>query len=195
MAYIPAIVSPCMRAVKFALILLTPFSLLGLVAGYYWWLKQDEQHRYDPIIMEVAAEYGADPDLIWAIIWRESRFNQEAVGTSGERGLMQLMPTAAGEFAKAHKIDNFSADDLFKPRTNIRAGTWYITRALKRWEKYSDPLPFALAEYNAGRKNALRWAVKGEATTPEEFLEAMDFPTTKKYVLTIQSKYAEKKKK
>ena len=60
-------------------------------------------------------------------------------------------------WAKANKIEDFNDDDLYDPETNIRVGTWYLNRALKRWSQTDDPVTFALAEYNAGRSNALKW--------------------------------------
>jgi len=42
-----------------------------------------------------------------------------------------------------------------------------------------------LAEYNAGITHARRWAKENPTLTAKDFLEAMDFPTTKAYIRTI----------
>ena len=126
-----------------------------------------------------------------AIVWRESRFDPEKIGTAGERGLMQMSAKAANEWAHENKIDNFRADDLFDPSTNLHAGTWYFHHALQHWEAQTDPLPFALAEYNAGGSRAQRWA-GGDAATPvpaNDFLRNIDFPGTRKYVESIIQRY------
>ena len=105
----------------------------------------------------VRVENQVDPMLIKAIIWRESSFHPEKVGTKGERGLMQITILAANEWAKAQKIQTFKATDLFDPKTNIEAGTWYFKQAYQRWSGKNDPIIFALAEYNAGHSNVMRW--------------------------------------
>ncbi len=46
---------------------------------------------------------------------------------------------------------------LFDPKVNIEVGTWYLRRALDHWSEKDDPVPFALAEYNAGRGRVHRW--------------------------------------
>ena len=105
-----------------------------------------------PIIANVARDTGVDPFLIRALIWRESRFNPLTHGLADEHGLMQVTPDVGQMWAKANKVDDFKDDDLYDPETNIRVGTWYLDRALKRWSQTDDPVTFALAEYNAGRK-------------------------------------------
>jgi soluble lytic murein transglycosylase len=51
--------------------------------------------------------------------------------------------------------------DLFDARTNLDAGTWHLGRALEHWKDRDAPLPFALAEYNAGRSRVEKWAADG----------------------------------
>ena len=91
---------------------------------------------------------------------------------------MQVTPEVGQMWAKANKIEDFKDDDLYDPETNIRAGTWYLNRAIKRWSQTDDPVTFALAEYNAGRSNALKWVDPARAAqaTPL-FSTASPFPT------------------
>jgi soluble lytic murein transglycosylase len=71
---------------------------------------------------------------------------------------MQVGEAAAKEWAEAHKIEVFVYADLFDAKTNLEAGTWYLARALDHWKNRDDPIPFALAEYNAGRSRVEKWA-------------------------------------
>ena len=144
-------------------------------------------HRFDGAFGEAGAAYGVDPELLRAIAWRESRFNPGALGKAGEVGLMQVTPGAASEWAASENRPNPSRHDLLDPRTNTRAGAWYIGRAIRRWSERPDPLPFALAEYNAGLSNADRWAMN--ATDSLEFWNRIGFPTTKRYVEDILKRY------
>src|SRR5262249_14669891 len=86
--------------------------------------------------------------------------------------------------------------------TNIEAGTWYLAQALNRWKARDDPIPFALAEYNAGRRNVQRWVDEARTreeererqqpgstdsrVSGEELTESISFPGTKAYVNAIR---------
>ena len=147
--------------------------------------------QHDVLIRSVAEEHGVDPMLVKAVVWRESRFDPRKVGTAGERGLMQLTEGAASEWVKENRVQNFQVEELFDPKVNVQAGTWYLARAIGRWKNQSDPVPFALAEYNAGGSRAQRWA-GGDTTTlvpPDKFRDNIDFPGTKRYVETILERY------
>src|SRR5947209_437674 len=170
------------------------FGLLALKSGdafysVYEWLSPARFQRYDPLIETVAAEHQLDPMLVKAVVWRESRFDCQKYGTAGERGLMQVSERAANEWAREHKIENFNFEQLFDPKTNLEAGSWYLRRALERWQNESEPLPFALAEYNAGASRVQRWVGAGGITTGE-FLDNIDFPATRKYIESILDRYA-----
>jgi peptidoglycan lytic transglycosylase len=129
--------------------------------------------------------------LVKAVVWRESRFDPRKHGSHGERGLMQVSEKAANEWAHGNKIDNFKVEQLFDPKTNLEAGTWYLQRAFERWEVHSDPTPFALAEYNAGASRVERWSggIDGSNIPVKQFLQNIDFPGTRKYVDSILQRH------
>jgi len=157
----------------------------------YEWISPARFQQHDPLIRTVAAEYEVDPMLVKAVVWRESRFDAQKFGTAGERGLMQVSEKAAGEWAREKKVENFRVEELFDPKTNLEAGTWYLHRAIQHWQNQSNPVPFALAEYNAGASRALRWA-GGDDSKPvaaKVFLNNIDFPGTRKYVDSILARY------
>ena len=145
-------------------------------------------HRFDTLIAEAGQKNGVDARLISAVIWRESRFRPSIQGPKEEIGLMQITEDAAAEWALAAHRPMPSRAELFDPETNIDAGSWILARAIKRWApRKNDPLPFALAEYNAGRTNAERWALtSGDA---RDFWENIPFPTTKRYIKDILGRY------
>ena len=175
------------------------FGFLALRSGdafysFYEWVSPARFQQYDKLISSVAAEHQLDPMLVKAVVWRESRFDRQKVGSAGERGLMQLSPKAANEWAHENKIADFKLDQLFDPQTNLEAGSWYLRRAIDHWQNESDPLPFALAEYNAGASRAQRW-VGADGITTNEFLGNIDFPATRNYVKSILDRYAFYKKR
>ena len=152
------------------------------------WMSRGRFQRYDAMIEDAARKNGVDPLLIKAIVWRESEFRADKTGTSGERGLMQVSQAAANDWVRAHKVETFKPADLFQPRMNLEIGSWYLKKALTRWAAKDDPVPFALAEYNAGRTAVDRWISQtrlGEDATSADLLTHIGFPTTRAYVETI----------
>jgi soluble lytic murein transglycosylase len=153
------------------------------------WVSPQRFQQYDQLIRTVAEEHRVDPMLVKAVIWRESRFDPMKFGGAGERGLMQLTEGAAKEWAQDSRIADFRVEELMDPKVNVQAGTWYLARAMKRWSKQSDPVPFALAEYNAGASRAQRWAGGDDIVIPPNtFRENIDFPGTRKYVDQIMAR-------
>ncbi len=164
-------------------VILAPFVVVGLA-----WLGEIRRaQEVGPLITEAAAKHGLSLALVKAVVWRESDFEIRAVGGAGERGLMQVTGGAAQDWARVHRIRSFRETDLFDPRTNLEVGTWYLARAIRRWtEEGADrPEVFGLAEYNAGITRARRWASHTPGMKAHEFLEAVDFPTTKAYIRSI----------
>jgi soluble lytic murein transglycosylase len=157
----------------------------------YEWISPARFHQHDALIRSIAAEHRLDPMLVKAVVWRESRFDAQKFGTAGERGLMQVSEKAAQEWARETKAENFRVEELFDPKTNLEAGTWYLRRAIEHWQNQATPIPFALAEYNAGASRALRWAGGDDtkAVAEKTFLANIDFPGTRKYVDSIMARY------
>jgi soluble lytic murein transglycosylase len=164
------------------------FATAGYVGYDYWRSLQPQENAYDPLIVNVARNDGVDPFLIRALIWRESRFNPLTHGTADEHGLMQVTPDVGQMWAKATKVENFTSEDLYDPETNIRVGTWYLKRALTHWAATDDPVTFALAEYNAGRKKASTWVDPLAPLDHSAFINRITFPGTRQYVEKIEAK-------
>ena len=145
-------------------------------------------HSLDEMIVRVSREHGMDPRLVSAVIWKESRFDRTAQGKAGEIGLMQVMPATAMEWAGSRGRTGFTPEHLFDPETNLQAGVWYLRKALDEWSTKDNPLPYALAQYNAGRRNVLKWdeAVKSDEAL---FIRNIPFPGTARYVNDIIARY------
>ena len=144
-------------------------------------------HEYDVLIVQAARKHGVDPMLVKAIVWRESRFRAEKIGSAGERGLMQVGEAAAHDWAAAHKVEVFVFADLFDAKTNLEAGAWYLGRALEHWKDREDPIPFALAEYNAGRARVEKWAAN--SATAAEMLRGAGRTSAKGYVEDVVRRF------
>jgi soluble lytic murein transglycosylase len=170
-------------------LLLALLGFLAVQAWLYW-----REHRFDRAIAQAANRYELDPALIRAVIWRESGFHPDARGRAGELGLMQIRPPAASEWAAAEHIKDFDPAACLDPLTNVLAGTWYLKKMLRHYNLADDPLPFGLAEYNAGRGNVLKWLAGESATNGAAFIEHIGFPGTKAYVLKIMRRYRDNRR-
>lgn len=95
-------------------------------------------NSYNHIISSKSNKYNIEPGIIKAVITAESNWDHRAVSRKGAIGLMQLMPSTAGDM----KIN-----DPFDPEDNIEGGTRYLRYLLDRFD---NDLDLALAAYNAG---------------------------------------------
>ncbi|MCU0787538.1 MAG: lytic transglycosylase domain-containing protein [Verrucomicrobia bacterium] len=155
------------------------------LAGHAWWRQARLERSQDEVIRRAAAQYKVDPALVKAVVWRESRFDSQARGSAGELGLMQLQEIAAQEWADAERIPAFRHAHCLDATTNILAGTFYLGKLLQRYRHTDDPIPYALADYNAGRANVLRWIEGRGATNSTVFIEQIGFPLTRRYVIEV----------
>ena len=160
----------------------------GLVALYERWrgFREDSQ---DEVILAAAARSGVPPALIKAVVWRESWFNPRATGRSGELGLMQIMKDTAGDWAAAEHVPAFAHSMLFDPGKNTQCGAWYLKRLLGRYARTDNPMPYALAAYNAGPGNVAKWNTGAGATNSAVFLRQIGFPATRDYVTSVMKRY------
>jgi len=161
-----------------------------LAAGFWLWRMQTGRDvRFEREIQQAAGRYGVDPALVKAVIWRESSFDAKARGRSGEIGLMQIQELAAVDWSTSQGVTGFEMEHLKNPTTNVLAGTWYLGHLLKRYRRTDDPVPYALADYNAGRANVRKWIIaEGADTNSAVFVEQIAFPSTRKYVQAVMER-------
>jgi soluble lytic murein transglycosylase-like protein len=96
------------------------------------------------LVDRLAARYGVDSRLAHAVVTVESNYEPRAVSPKGAKGLMQLMPSVAQDYA---------LDDPFDPEKNVDTGLRYLRGLL---DKYED-VKTALAAYNAGPAAVARY--------------------------------------
>lgn len=115
------------------------------VKHQYYTLESGQISPYDELIKKHAASINWDWELLAAMIYQESHFNNNAIGWGGSFGLMQMMPQTG---------KRFGVDTTSTPEQNIIAGINYIKKLNTIWEKSIadtlDRIPFILASYNTG---------------------------------------------
>jgi len=175
---------------RFPFLLAAVVVALALLGGGYWRWYEWRDHSQDAPILAAARRYSVDPALVKAVVWRESRFNARACGSKGELGLMQIMPAAAArDWAQAQGIALPASGDLFNPVTNTLVGAWYLDRLLRRYSHTDNPAAYALADYNAGRSNVLKWERGAALTNSAAFLAQINFPGVRGYVSAVLKRY------
>jgi len=103
--------------------------------------------------------------------------------------LMQLMPATGQELGRQlHGV--FSITRLTDPITNIEIGTVYLKHLIGM---FGGEVRLAIASYNAGQGNVLKWRRGAPHKPMDEFLESMPFAETRNYVKRVtllRSSYA-----
>ncbi|GIW19052.1 MAG: lytic transglycosylase [Tepidiforma sp.] len=140
---------------------------------------------YAAALDRAAAAADLDPLFLAALIRAESLWDPRAGSGAGALGLTQVIPPTGEGIARALGFEGFDAADLFRPAVSLEFGAYYLGVQLRR---FGDPL-LALAAYNAGPGNALRWAAGGDAGAAA-LAERIDFSETQAYVRVIVEAYA-----
>ena len=149
-----------MRVVLASLVLLASLAV-GLVyveqTNPSWYARLRYPLEYEHIVRGHAENYDLDAALLAAVIYRESKFDADARSSQGALGLMQLLPDTAEGIALNTGGSRFRVADLLDPEINVRYGSFYLRRLLR---KYGDER-LALAAYNAGQTNVDEWVAAG----------------------------------
>jgi peptidoglycan lytic transglycosylase len=176
-------------------------ALIILSAAYvfnnYW------VHRFDSLITRQAAIYRVDPDLVWSIIYEETYFSPWKTGKDGEIGLMQVTPTVGREWAVEtgmRELQNQMASDpqtvLRDPERNIQIGCWYLEKIYEQFQDAPEAETRMVAAYNAGPSRAIEWSradPPGNTQSGTEFINRIDIPSTRAYVISIMQRYRQVK--
>ena len=139
--------------------------------------------RFEKAIESNARGHGLAPALVAGIIRQESSFDTRAKSWAGARGLMQLMPSTAKEWARRLKVSD-APEKLYDPDYSIRVGTAYFANVLSRMD---GNVELALAGYNGGPNRILRlWRESGGRDDQLDlFLENLDISESQAYVKRI----------
>lgn len=84
----------------------------------------------DALCIEIGKDNGIAPELLEAIIWKESRFQPEVVNASGTcHGLMQI-----NRGCHKNRMAKLGATDIYDPKDNIRVGADYLSELFSQYE-------------------------------------------------------------
>ncbi|MBD3237816.1 MAG: transglycosylase SLT domain-containing protein [Candidatus Eisenbacteria bacterium] len=149
-------------------------------------LESDRRARY-PVaytqqIEAVATRFDFSPAFLMAVMRQESLMDPIARSPAGARGLMQLMPATARRMADSLGWgDRF---DLIDPADNLPLGAAHLAEL---WHATGGSLPVALAAYNGGLENAVRWIESGMSW--DDYIERIAYGETRHFVKSVLMHY------
>lgn len=116
-----------------------------------------------PIMQEQAEARGLPPMPFVRLIWKESRFNPQAVSPKGAQGIAQFMPGTAEERG---------LDDPFQPKMAIIHSASLLADLRREFGNFG----LAAAAYNAGAERVRSW-LSGSGSLPWETQNYVQFIT------------------
>lgn len=138
------------------------------------------------LVVEAAAKYKVEPELIYAIMRQESSFNPRARSPMDAFGLLQVLPEVANIVSRKHGRAIASFEDLYKPELNIPIGA-QLLRSLS--QKHNDQLLLTIACYNADERAVLGWVKTRYQDDVTEFIEDIPYEETRAYVKLVLRNY------
>ncbi|MHA6723104.1 lytic transglycosylase domain-containing protein [Sphingomonas sp. RS2018] len=130
-----------------------------------------------------------DKALVYAHTLQESRFRIGVVSPAGAYGLMQIMPAAASDIARAKGLSAIDRSALTRPSTNIEVGQSYLEK-LRDQPATGGLLPKVIAAYNAGPLPVGTWNARmKDGGDPLLYIESIPYWETRGYVMTVLRNY------
>ena len=143
--------------------------------------KQAYPRDYADYVETYAEAYGVPETVVFAVIRSESDFDSGAVSSAGAIGLMQMMPDTFEWLTNEILFDHLEVGMLYDPETNIRYGTYLLSRY---YDYYGD-WELTFAAYNAGPGNLDKWLADPDYADGEGGLKEIPFKETRRYVKRV----------
>ena len=137
--------------------------------------------KYEQEIIEAADEYNLEPGLLSAVIFAESRFQENATSHVGAMGLMQMMPSTFAEIQQ-RRGESLSSDSLYDPYISIDYGASYLGYL---YNHFGD-IYTACAAYNAGIGTIEGWLLDEDYSEDGVTLYYIPYGETADYVEKIR---------
>ncbi len=141
---------------------------------------------YADLLSVEAGSRGLDPLLLAALVRQESLFEPVAESYAGARGLGQVMPATGQGIANSLGLGEFVLDDLYRPSISIRFGAFYLAVQMGRFD---DQILVALAAYNGGPGNTLRWLESTGSDDLDLFVEVITSDQSRLYLQRVYEQY------
>lgn len=129
-----------------------------------------------------------DKALIYAFVRQESCFKNRAFSKAGARGVMQLMPSTARLMAR-RLGKKYQLSRLHRIPYNLMMGQ-ELVRTLLNNRAINGNLLMAIAAYNCGPRNSVRWQKRKDfVNDPLMFVEGIPSRETRGFVKKVMANY------
>jgi len=136
---------------------------------------------YGSSFKTASSESGVDVNLLFAIAKTESNFNPTIKSSAGAVGIMQIKEETA-KFICEMNNENYEENRLFEPDYNIYLGAKYFKYLLDKFKNTKT----ALAAYNAGEGNVMKWLNNAGYSKNGVSLDEIPFKETREYVVKVE---------
>jgi len=116
-------------------------------------LESTHPTEYKELVEKYSEMYSVPKEIVYAVIKTESSFKSDAVSNKGAIGLMQITPDTYAWLCTKESFENNSADMLYNPEINIKAGTLFLSLLYTEFGIWEN----VYAAYNAGRTRVAGW--------------------------------------
>ncbi len=166
------------------------------LAGTQFWLAHNgpagasvhATARYPSPSWRPRSGWRVDRELAFAHALQESSFRTEVVSPAGAVGVMQVLPSTAGDMVRFRGVRANPAA-LTDPADNIDFGQAYL-ETLRDMGVTGGLLPKVIAAFNAGPTPVTRWAARlRDNGDPLLWIESIPYWETRGYVGTILRNY------
>ncbi|NIO71451.1 MAG: transglycosylase SLT domain-containing protein, partial [Anaerolineae bacterium] len=140
---------------------------------------------FEELVIAEAQANALDPLLLFAVVRQESLFEPYAASWAGARGLTQIVPATGEWIAPRLGWPEYRPEDLDKPYVNLKFGAWYLAYQIQDFGNVFA----ALAAYNAGPGNAIRWLSAENGSDDDLFVEGITFAESQLYVKRLYEHY------
>lgn len=156
--------------------------LCGLLFQVIWNAvdRVNYPREYSDFVDIYAYEYGVPEYVVYSVIKVESDFESGAVSEVGAVGLMQIMPETF-VWLTTENGENLSSATLYDPETNIKYGTYYLSKLFLQYGTWDE----VYAAYNAGPTKVSEWLENEEYSENGKTLDHIPFKETAKYVKKV----------
>lgn len=167
------------KTIVFTILLLVCLLVVGYFASIEF-KKYRYPKRYEEFVTKYAEEYNVPKELVFAVIFAESSFDEDAKSPAGAIGLMQLMPDTYDWLSRI--IDeSYVEGDIYKPENNIKYGVAYLSYLYNKFGNWDT----AVAGYNAGHGRVAQWLSDTRYTDDGILLKEIPYEETANYVLKV----------
>lgn len=162
--------------------------ILAVFCGAILWLRSYIKITpaihidYEETVNLYAEEYHLEPALVFAVIKTESNFDPKARSGKEAHGLMQITEsTLDWAILRENQGAEYTMADLYDPEINIKYGCLILSLLTSEFEDTDT----ALAAYNAGRGNALKWLKDSRYSEDGVHLLTTPYQETNEYIKKV----------